>query len=199
MDQNSNVLEIERGFDVDVATLFAAWTEAEHLKKWWKPMGETITGVKNELREGGAVEYYVGDADLEITGTYSEVVPGEKLVYTWVWNMNDEGSESGYTLHIAFTTEGEGSRLRVVQEGFSGPEFLSPHQEGWEKGLNDLASYLSSNGDNTESAKSQEAESETSTSENANQAENAHQIEAEAADQSGGYDGLPEQAKVGGG
>ena len=188
-EQNSSVIQIERQFDVDPATLFSAWTEGAHLKKWWHPMGESTTDVKNELEEGGAVEYNFGDSGLQITGTYSEVVPNEKLVYSWVWNINDEGSESGYTLTITFSSEGEGSKLGVMQEGFSGPEALPPHQDGWEKGLNDLAEYLAGN-----------TKAGTSTAENAEDGQGAATRGGdEMTDRSGGYNESPEQAKVGGG
>ena len=193
-DQKTNVIEIERQFDVDVETLFKAWTEAEQLKQWWHPMGETLTDVKNELQEGGAVEYYVGEAGLEITGKYSEVVPNEKLVYSWVWNMSDEGSESGYKLHITFLPEGEGSKLKVLQEGFSGPEFLKPHQEGWDKGLDDLSSFLGSKNGNDSANSSQS----NTTDHQQPQRDNLKSDEG-MSDRSGGYNEAPEQVKVGGG
>lgn len=143
-ENNQHVIEVERTFDADVETLFRAWTEEAHLTQWWHPMGENLTRVENELREGGTVAYYIGEAGMEVTGTYKEVVPNEKLVYTWIWNMNDQGSADGYVLHVQFASAGEGqSKLTVKQEGFSAQEFLKPHEEGWEKGLNDLSSYLS--------------------------------------------------------
>ncbi|MCF2493095.1 SRPBCC family protein [Dyadobacter chenhuakuii] len=202
-EQKTQVIEIERQFNVSVEELFKAWTEAEHLKQWWHPMGASLTDVKNELKEGGAVEYYVGDSGLEITGTYSEVVPNEKLAYSWVWNMSDEGSESGYKLDITFSPDGEGSKLKVVQEGFSGPEFLKPHEEGWEKGLDDLESYLSSGTGKTDSdaqnsgevnvnAQSDNAGQDATAQDNLKSAENM-------TDRSGGYNEDPDQVKVGGG
>ncbi|SKB79727.1 SRPBCC family protein [Dyadobacter psychrophilus] len=192
-EQKTNVIEIERSFDVDVETLFKAWTEAEQLKQWWHPMGDTLVDVKNELKEGGAVEYHVGESGLQITGSYTEVVPNEKLVYSWVWNMSDEGSESGYTLHITFSSEGEGSKLKVLQEGFSGPEFLKPHEEGWEKGLNDLSSYLTSG--STEGGSSQDT---GASNQDATEQDNVKSDE-NMTDRSGGYNEAPEQVKVGGG
>ncbi|MCE6991129.1 SRPBCC domain-containing protein [Dyadobacter sp. CY323] len=191
-DKKVNVIEVERQFDVDVETLFKAWTEAEHLKQWWRPMGESLTDVKNELTEGGEVAYYVGEAGLEITGTYSEVSINEKLVYSWVWNMSDEGSENGYSLDVSFSSEGEGSKLRVIQEGFSRPEFLKPHQDGWDKGLNALEAYLSGSSTNAGESQNQTSGSEPVQKDNLKDAEGM-------SDRSGGYNESPEQVKVGGG
>ncbi|MCF2489354.1 SRPBCC domain-containing protein [Dyadobacter sp. CY347] len=215
-EQKTHVIEIERQFNVNVEELFKAWTEAEHLKQWWHPMGASLVDVKNELKEGGAVEYHVGDSGLEITGTYSEVVPNEKLVYSWVWNMSDEGSESGYTLNVTFSAEGDGSKLKVVQEGFSGPEFLKPHEDGWEKGLDDLESYLTSGTGNTPSGtqnpgtENPQSESSESGSPEHERSQNSisgqdptEQDNVKSAenmtDRSGGYNEDPDQVKVGGG
>ncbi|QRR00706.1 SRPBCC family protein [Dyadobacter sandarakinus] len=201
-NQKTHLIEIERQFDVDVETLFQAWTEAEHLKKWWHPMGDSLTEVKNDLKEGGVVAYYAGDQGLEISGTYSEVVPNEKLVYSWVWNMSDEGSESGYTLTVQFSSEGEGSKLHVTQDGFSGPELVKPHEEGWQKGLDDLAAYLSggNNGGNAEAGQSENTEaSQNEAPRSQTVTQNDLQDPAVTADRSGGYNESPEQAKVGGG
>lgn len=156
-------------------------------------MGNQLVDVKNELKEGGSVEYNVGNAGLQITGTYSEVVPNEKLVYSWIWNLNDEGSENGYTLNITFSAEGEGSKLNVVQEGFKGEEFLKTHEDGWEKGLDSLSSYLSSGGSNEEGTTSQSGDSGQRPEERDN-LKNGDQMN----DRSGGYNEAPEQVKVGG-
>ena len=45
-EQKTHVIEIERQFNVSVEELFKAWTEAEHLKQWWHPMGETLESIK---------------------------------------------------------------------------------------------------------------------------------------------------------
>jgi uncharacterized protein YndB with AHSA1/START domain len=192
-DQKTNVIETEYSFDVDVETLFKAWTEADQLKKWWRPMENSLVDVVNDLKTGGAVEYHFGESGLQITGEYKEVIPNEKLVYTWVWNMDDQGSESGYVLNIGFSAEGEGSKLHIVQEGFSGPEHLAPHEEGWKKGLEDLSNYLSDT-----SNVSNESEGNSSSDESISTTDNLKSDE-KMTDRSGGYNESPEQVKVGGG
>lgn len=141
--QQNPVIHIDRTFNVDVGTLFKVWTGFEHLSQWWHPMGETLNDVKAELQDGGVVTYYIGQAGLEVTGLYKEVIPNQKLVYTWIWNMNDEGSADGYTLHVKFTAiDKNKSRLQVLQEGFSSADFLTPHQQEWDKALIGLEQYL---------------------------------------------------------
>jgi uncharacterized protein YndB with AHSA1/START domain len=42
-----------RIFNVPVALLYKAWTDPDHLKKWWGPNGFTNTFHEFDLREGG--------------------------------------------------------------------------------------------------------------------------------------------------
>lgn len=140
---NNNLkLEVSRHFTVTTEKLYAAWTEGEQLKMWWKPMNSSLTGVDNDLKQGGAVKY-VFDSGLIISGNYEEVLRDEKLVYSWNWDFpKDEIKNASYKLSVTFTTEGEGSMIHILQTSFENEESILPHKEGWEKGLNDLAGYL---------------------------------------------------------
>ncbi len=48
------VLKIERVFDAPRDLVFKAWTEPEHMSRWWGERGFKSTVLKNELRPGGA-------------------------------------------------------------------------------------------------------------------------------------------------
>ena len=50
------VLKIERVFDAPRSLVFKAWTESEHMARWWGPRGFTSTVLKNDPRPGGAIE-----------------------------------------------------------------------------------------------------------------------------------------------
>ena len=161
-------------FAVPVDQLYAAWTSPELLKKWWKPMNNTLTEVTNELKEGGTVKYVFKENNLTITGKYSEVKENERLAYTWDWEFaQDVVKNASYKLTVEFKSNGNGSAIAVTQENFKNEEGTVPHQEGWNKGLEDLKQFLDNKGGDSSSA------GET--------------------DKSGGYNESPEQAKVGGG
>ena len=49
--------EISRVFDAPRERVWQAWTEAEHLKKWWGPKGFTVTHCTVDLRPGGTMHY----------------------------------------------------------------------------------------------------------------------------------------------
>lgn len=182
MNKDFNV-EIQKQMPAKAADVFAAWTQPEQLKKWWKPMNEALTEVTNDVKQGGAVTY-VFDTGITISGEYKEVEENKKLVYGWNWKFpKDAIKNSQYTLTVTFTDEGEGSTLHVLQQTFKDEESTLPHKQGWEKGLNDLAAYLEEN----------------KTSDSSNTVKDDEAMKDESDDRSGGYNEEPEQGKVGGG
>ncbi len=156
MEANTNA-NVNTGMDFSVSpdSLYQAWTDPEQLKQWWKPMGSQLTDVVNELNKGGKIEYkFQADEreNLIITGEYLEVVPNEKLVYTWNWQMNDEAlDDSEYKLTVIFKSAENGSRLEIAQENNKDQEPLIPHKHGWEEALDHLAQHLDSQNDHSES------------------------------------------------
>ncbi|MBL4674684.1 MAG: SRPBCC domain-containing protein [Mucilaginibacter sp.] len=145
---NENV-SVEKSFSVGVIELYKAWTEPEALKDWWKPLGRTLVAVDADLKKGGMIKYTFDsveskDEQLVIEGEYETVLPKEKLVYTWNWVLHGQPVENGaYKLTVGFSEEGEGSKLTIIQQAEQETEGVNPHQEGWEKALQDLDEYLS--------------------------------------------------------
>lgn len=142
--ETNNELRAVKEFNHPVETVYSAWTEPRQLKQWWQPMNATLEDVKNDIKESGEIEYRFSTKDQDdfvVTGQYSEVKPNERLVYGWNWKLpNTEEEEYQLTVHFASTDSG--TKLEVIQEGFSDQEKIAPHQQGWDRGLSDLASYL---------------------------------------------------------
>jgi uncharacterized protein YndB with AHSA1/START domain len=89
---------ISRTFDAPRALVWKAWTETEHLMKWFGPKGFTMPFAKNDLRPGGVFHYGLRSPDgHEIWGkwTYREIVEPERLVV--VVSFSDE--KGGVTRH----------------------------------------------------------------------------------------------------
>ncbi len=61
-----------------------------------------------------------------------------------MWELPDTEAVSGneFQLTVEFSTEGEGSKIKVTQENFKDNESIHPHQEGWNKALNDLYNFV---------------------------------------------------------
>ena len=78
-------LVLERIADVPRELVWAAWTQPEHLKKWFTPAPWKTTGCDVDLRPGGIFRTVMGGPEGEEftgTGCILEVVPNEKLVWT---------------------------------------------------------------------------------------------------------------------
>lgn len=139
-------LETSKEFSVPANQLYKAWTEPKQLKQWWKPIGNQLIEVDNDIKEGGKVTYKFAEDTLRISGEYLEVKEGENLTYTWNWEFpNDAVKNGAFKLNVRFEDKGNGSKLHVTQENFQDEETLQPHKEGWDKALNDLKNYLEKN------------------------------------------------------
>lgn len=53
VDKKKNVINVERTFDAPVDLVWAAWTEADILEKWWAPKPWTARSKSMDFREGG--------------------------------------------------------------------------------------------------------------------------------------------------
>ena len=78
----SATFEITREFDAPRATVFAAWTDCQHLLKWFGPKGMPLSKCNNDLRPGGTMHYAMrlpDGSDGWGKWTYRAVTPPEYL------------------------------------------------------------------------------------------------------------------------
>jgi uncharacterized protein YndB with AHSA1/START domain len=150
MEQNKESLKLDasKDFPVGKDRLYRAWTDGEELKRWWSPGDNKLLNVENDIREGGSVRYEFQGADGEktftISGAYQQAKPGDRLVYTWNWQMPDAPIGDGeHLLTVRFADTGQGgSRIEVTQENFGTEEAIQPHRKGWDEALESLRAYL---------------------------------------------------------
>lgn len=96
--------------------VYAAWSTAELFRQWWAPrsMGMPISACTMDVRTGGTYRLAFGHDGAEVMtffGTYREVVPGARLVWT-----NDEGEGPGALTTVTFAAEGAGTRVMVRED-----------------------------------------------------------------------------------
>lgn len=85
MADETHDLVLEKILDAPRELVWRAWTDPEHLKKWWAPRPYQTPEVEVELRPGG--KFYTrmtgpDGFDFRGTGCVLEVVEGEKIVWT---------------------------------------------------------------------------------------------------------------------
>jgi uncharacterized protein YndB with AHSA1/START domain len=134
---------VERSFTAAPARVWEAWTQAAALGSWFGPEGIEIVDVEIDLRIGGhyRIVMQAGDGERqEVGGTYQEIAPLEKLVFTWAWHTTPE-RESLVT--VALSPAGSGTSVSITHERFNDHAAAERHLQGWTSSLNKMATLLS--------------------------------------------------------
>jgi uncharacterized protein YndB with AHSA1/START domain len=99
---SDRAIAFTREFDAPRRLVFEAWTQVEHVRRWYGCRASSLLSCEIDLRPGGAYRYVVLAPDgneYPMSGVYQEVVPPERLVYTECFN-GDPGSEAVVTLTL---------------------------------------------------------------------------------------------------
>jgi uncharacterized protein YndB with AHSA1/START domain len=135
-------LTIKRRFNAPPAKVFAAWTDPEKIKRWMGPGEIKAVSAETDPRAGGRYHWVMQAPNGEqhdVGGVYREVVPNEKLVFTWAWKSTPE-RESLVT--VTFKGDGDGTLMTVLHEQFFDEDARDRHNQGWEGALLKMEKYL---------------------------------------------------------
>jgi len=135
-------LTLKRRLNAPPEKVYAAWTDPEKVLKWFGPDSGPVEHAEFDVRAGGryAVTFHTEDGEQHhVSGVYQEVVPDQKLVFTWAWRTMLE-RESLVTILIK--PDGKGSLLTLIHEQFFDEPARDRHREGWTGCLDKLERYL---------------------------------------------------------
>jgi uncharacterized protein YndB with AHSA1/START domain len=114
-------LVVTRTFNAPARIVFQAWTNPQLFRKWWVPksMGMVLLSCEMDVRVGGRyrLEFAHGESQAAFFGTYKEVTPHSRLV--WTNEESDEGSVTTVTF-----VEKDGNTLLVMHELYPSKEAL---------------------------------------------------------------------------
>jgi len=135
MEAPQEKLKITRTLRASRQRVFRAWTEPELMMRWFVEGDADMTRCDIDLREGGTyrLEGLVGDKRWTIWGSYLEVRPPERLVYTWTWK-HDAGlgeSEGDTLVTVEFRDRGSDTELVLTHERFASIQARDEHTQGW--------------------------------------------------------------------
>lgn len=124
--------------------VYAAWTEPERLIAWFGPARVKPGSVRADLdvRIGGRYRIsFEDDAGeyFEVGGVYREVVPNQRLVFSWAWHSTPE-RESQVT--ISLKPEVGGTLLVFSHERFADETARDNHKRGWTEFLTKLENFI---------------------------------------------------------
>src|SRR5262249_48823711 len=111
---------VTRTFNGPARIVFEAWTRPELFKQWWLPksMGMSLRSCEMDVRAGGTYRLEFEPDGVAFFGTYREVTPPSRLVWT-----NEEDGEGGSVTTVTFEEKG-GKTLLVLHELYPSKEAL---------------------------------------------------------------------------
>jgi uncharacterized protein YndB with AHSA1/START domain len=134
-------LTIKRRFAAPPEKVYGAWIDPQKMSRWMGPAGTQRIDAACDLRVGGHyhIKMIMTDAEHDVGGVYREIVPNEKLVFTWAWKTMPE-RESLVT--VTFKRDGSGTLMTLLHEQFFDDEARDRHNAGWLGTMDKLEKYL---------------------------------------------------------
>lgn len=124
---------IDRSIRIEASpeTVFSLLVEPGKMRRW---MGSQV---EIDPRPGGVYRVMIYEGAVA-SGEYLEVIPNEKVVFTWGWESGENPIEPGTTrVEISLEADGKGTLVRLRHFGLEGEE-IDRHDEGWQHYLQRL-------------------------------------------------------------
>lgn len=152
-----NAVEITRIFDAPRELVWRAWTDPQHLMRWWGPAHFTAPACTIDLRVGGKYHFCMQAPDGQrfwSTGVYQELAAPVRMVFTD--SFADEvgnvvpgsyygmGDDIPLEMRVTVTFEDVGgkTKMTVRHEGLPVGEMSEMTVQGWNESFDKLAESL---------------------------------------------------------
>jgi uncharacterized protein YndB with AHSA1/START domain len=135
-------LTIKRRLKAPPAKVFAAWTDPEKVKRWMGPGDGKALSAESDTRTGGRYRWVMqapNGEEHDVSGVYREVIPNEKLVFTWAWKSTPERQS---LVTVLLKPDGDGTLLTLTHEQFFDEDACSRHHNGWNAALDKMEKFL---------------------------------------------------------
>ncbi|HEY4213932.1 MAG TPA: SRPBCC family protein [Steroidobacteraceae bacterium] len=145
--QASHELVLTRLLDAPRQAVFRCWTEPALLKKWFAPAPYTTPVADVDLRVGGASRIIMRSPDgqeIPVPGTYLEIVPNEKLVFTdaYAGDWVPSNGKPFMTAIITLADEGAKTRYTATVRHWTAEDKAKHEQMGFHPGWGKCAEQL---------------------------------------------------------
>lgn len=141
-------LRMQRDFAAPRQLLWRAWSSPETMVLWLGPVEWPAVHITQDLRVGGEWRACLRSPDtgqdLWQGGIYREIVPPERLVFTFKWDESHEDGPPVDTLvTVVFSeTDDGGTRMDFTHEGLKSEQSLTGHKHGWTSTMDRLEAFL---------------------------------------------------------
>jgi len=153
----NRTVKITRIFDAPRELVWKAWTNPQHLMRWWGPEHFTSPACTIDLRVGGKYHFCMQAPDGQKfwnTGVYQELVAPERIVFTDSF-ADEQGNAvpaSHYgmgddfpfemTVTVTFEDVGGQTKMTLCHEGLPAGEVSEMTVQGWNGSFDKLADSL---------------------------------------------------------
>jgi uncharacterized protein YndB with AHSA1/START domain len=136
-------LSFKRRLNAAPAKVYAAWTDPKEIVHWFGRADAKPRSFQAEIdpRIGGRfrVSFSTDDEYYEVGGIYREVVPNQRLVFSWAWHSTPERQSQ---VTVTLQPDGDGTLLTLHHEQLFDSAARDGHERGWIGSLEKLAKYL---------------------------------------------------------
>lgn len=147
LDATAPELVITRDLKASRERVFAAWTDPRQAAAWWVPRNCTLVSCEMDVRPDGAWHRRMRVPDGTVItkrGIYREIVPPERLVFTYVTEYADGSLDPETVVILTFDEVGAGTRLTLRHIAFQSEESRAGHEGGWASCLDGFVGYIES-------------------------------------------------------
>jgi uncharacterized protein YndB with AHSA1/START domain len=135
MDVRSDelMLAMERVLPAAPPVVFAAFSDANELAKWWGPAGFTTPSLEFQPRVGDSYRIEMQPPDGEpfhLIGEFREVDPPARLAFTFVWE-NPDPDDVETVASLSFRDRGGSTEVALTQGPFKTEARRALHRDGW--------------------------------------------------------------------
>ncbi len=133
-DLANRTLTIEKVFNAPIQVVWDAWTQSEHILKWWAPNGMDIKVIQHDFKVGGKWKYSMSmpnGGEFISAGTYREIIELKKIITSADFKPMTENVE----LQTYFEADGDKTKFtfKVIHPT---PEYCKQQEEmgfynGW--------------------------------------------------------------------
>jgi uncharacterized protein YndB with AHSA1/START domain len=154
-------LVITRVFEAPVETVWKAWTDPQHVMRWWGPTGFTACECKIDFRVGGkyvfcmrAPKEFQDGKEFYNAGIYKKIVPLKLIEYSQGLSDKDGNRIDPATMGmppdfpkeipsaLAFKRVGDKTELTVTEYGWTVGQMREMSEAGMNQCLDKLAAAL---------------------------------------------------------
>jgi len=131
-------LVVTRTINGPARIVFEAWTKPALFKRWWAPksMGMALRSCEMDVRAGGKYRLEFENESMAFFGTYLEVTPPSRLVWT-----NEESGDGGPVTTVTFEDK-SGKTLLVLSELYPSKEALDAAGTGAADAMGEMFDQL---------------------------------------------------------